>query len=59
MNRTISALLLALGLIGFSSNGIAGEGCIYGSKFQTEIETTTDETPATVIIEEEGEQDPT
>jgi len=61
MNRIIPALLLSIGLIGFSSTGMAGEGCIYGSSFKaTSTETDTDETPATVIIvpEEETEQDP-
>lgn len=59
MNRTIPALVLALGLIGFSTTGIAGEGCIYGSKFKATDVETTDDTPATVIIEEEVDQDPT
>jgi len=60
MNRTIPAVLIALGLIGFSANSVAGEGCIYGSKFKaTDTEATTDEAPETVIIVPETEQDPT
>lgn len=62
MNRTITALLLSLGLIGFSAGVSAGEGCIYGSQFKaTDTEATTDESPETVIIlpQEETEQDPT
>jgi|GEM_PF-5230222 len=61
MNRVIPALLMSIGLIGFSANSMAGDGCIYGGKFKaTDAETTTDETPATVIIvpEEETDQDP-
>ncbi len=62
MNRILPAVLLAFGLIGFSANGVAGEGCIYGSKFKaTDTDVTTDESPETVIIvpETETEQDPT
>ena len=61
MNRIAPALILSVGLLGFSTVGMAGEGCIYGSSFKaTSTDTTTDETPATVIIvpAEETEQDP-